>query len=80
MKAAYYRVGVITVAAGLGLLGCENWRGQTLRHNASDDPTVSSKISDVDASIPKDEHASGSKSGTWSDQAREIESHFNVGR
>ena len=80
MKQAYYRVGVLTVVAGLGLLGCENWRGQSLRKNQPDDPEVSSKITDVDASVPKDSHSSGGKTGTWSDQAREIEGHFNVGR
>ncbi len=80
MKLAYYRAGVLTVAAGLGLLGCETWRGQSLRQNQSDDPNVTTKISDVDASIPKNAHASGARTGTWSQEAREIEGHFNVGR
>lgn len=75
MKSRLSRLGVLTVAACLGLLGCEHWR-----HGLRKDDAESSmgKANSLDASVDRSEHAAGTKSGAWSGQAREIESHFNV--
>ena len=75
MKTPYYRIGLVTIASAFGLLGCEKWQSQALRHNQDGDSATNSKLSDVDASIPKGERSSVT-SGTWSQQAREIESHL----
>ena len=75
MKSRLSRLGVLTVAACLGLLGCEHWRNG-LRKDGADSSV--DKASSLDASVPRSEHATGTKSGAWSGQAREIESHFNV--
>ena len=75
MKRPIYWFGALTVGASLGLLGCEHLGGQ-LRPNGGDEPSAK-KADDVDASVPRGEHSGGIKSGTWSSQAREIESHFS---
>ncbi len=73
MKSRLSRLGALTVAGCLGLLGCEHWRNGLRK-----DEAPAEKPSGLDASVPRDEHAAGTKSGAWSSQAREIESHFNV--
>jgi len=75
MKTAHSRIGVLTVIAGLGVLGCENWRSQAIRRNQDSGLKSTSNLTDVDASIPKGERAE-LRSGTWSPQGREIERHF----
>ncbi|HEY2157493.1 MAG TPA: hypothetical protein VGH33_17835 [Isosphaeraceae bacterium] len=77
MKSRLSRLGVLTAAACLGLLGCEHWRNG-LRKDG-DDPSAK-KMTDMDESALRAEHAAGTKTGAWSSQAREIESHFNVGQ
>jgi hypothetical protein len=75
MKTRLSRLGALTVVACLGLLGCEHWHNG-LRKDG-DDSSVK-KMSDMDESALRAEHAAGTKTGAWSSQAREIESHFNV--
>jgi hypothetical protein len=75
MKSRLSRLGALTVAACLGLLGCEHWRNGLRKDGA--EPSAE-KADGLDANIDRSAHASGSKSGAWSSQAREIESHFNV--
>ena len=75
MKSRLSRLGVLTVAACLGLLGCEHWRNGLRNEGA--EPSAD-KAASLDAAVPRSEHAAGTKTGAWSSQAREIESHFNV--
>jgi hypothetical protein len=74
MKSRLSRLGVLTAAACLGLLGCEHWRSGLRK---DDSGPVAQKPNDLE-SVLRTEHAAGTKTGAWSSQAREIESHFNV--
>ncbi len=75
MKSRLSRLGALTVAACLGLLGCEHWRNG-LRNDGADSSAV--KGGDADLNVPAAQHGpGGTKSGAWSSQARDIEKDFN---
>ena len=74
MKSRLSRIGALTVAACLGLLGCEHWRNG-LRKDGGDAPAA--KSGDADLSVPAAQHAPGGRSGMLSKQARDIEQDFN---
>jgi hypothetical protein len=74
MKTTSIRVGALLVLLAVGAIGCNKTTSQVVRTNATDEAT-DSKITDVDASVPKGGRA-GLMKGGWSDQSREIESHF----
>ena len=74
MKSRLSRLGVLTVAACLGLLGCEHWRNG-LRKDGADSSTA--KAANPEFSVPASEHGPGGKSGMLSSQARDIEKDFN---
>ncbi len=86
MKLLRLLLGGLTLALGLGVLGCEKWREQTVRHNQKDDSFLidkadpsalpTKKIDDLDSSIPRGERSS-IRSGMFSAEARELESHFD---
>ena len=81
MKASFSRVGVLTVFVGLGLLGCEQWRGQAIRRNQGDVPATvpaAGKTNEIDGSVPTSEHSASRRPGALSSEAREIEKHFNI--
>ena len=65
----------LTVGAALGVAGCEPWKN-SLRPNQAD--SESDKSDDYDRKITRGYHPSGTSSGMWSSQAREIEKDFNV--
>jgi hypothetical protein len=75
MKSRLSRIGVLTVAACLGLLGCEHWRSG-LRKDADGSMT---KTGDSDLAVPASQHAPGGRSGLLSQQARDIEKDFGYG-
>jgi len=77
MKRPLLSVAILSVGASFVLAGCEPWHGQSVRKDRPEAST-SSGTNDMDASIPKGEHSSGLSRGTWSREARDIESHFNV--
>jgi hypothetical protein len=68
-------LGVLMICASPALLGCETWK-HGLRPNQAD--SESEKSDDYDRKITRDSHPSGTASGMWSKQAREIEKDFNV--
>jgi hypothetical protein len=72
MKSRLSRIGALTVAACLGLLGCEHWRNG-LRKEA-DGATTST--SDPDLSVPASQHAPGGRSGLLSKEAKDIEQNL----
>ena len=74
MKSRLSRIGALTVAACLGLLGCEHWRHGLRKEpaDASADPPR-----DPAFTVPSTEHDSGGRSGMLSDKARAIEKDFN---
>ena len=77
MKTRRIWLGVLTLGLGVGLLGCEKWSKQALRQNQSDDGLVDrKKAEDAEPAINWGERSSV-KSGAWSSEAREIESHFS---
>ncbi len=73
MKSRLSRLGALTVAACLGLLGCEHWRNG-LRKDGADS---SAATGDSDLNIPATQHAPGGRSGMLSSQAKDIEKDFN---
>ena len=79
MKASVSRVGLLTVFVGLGLLGCEQWRGQAIRRNGADasSQAPADKANEMDSLVPPGQHSSSLRPGGLSSLAREIESHFN---
>jgi hypothetical protein len=77
MKTRLTWLGALTVVTCLGLLGCEHWRNG-LRKDSEETSTSARDMDDSVSKWAKSEHAGGTKSGAWSSQAREIESHFNV--
>jgi hypothetical protein len=75
MKLPLYRLGVLTVGACLGILGCEYGRGN-VRHQA--DGMSTDTNDEFHEGIPKGNHAGGSITpGTLSKQGRDIEQSFN---
>jgi hypothetical protein len=75
MKLPLYRLGVLTVGACLGILGCEYGRGN-VRHQA--DGMSTDTNDEFHAGIPKGNHAGGNVNpGTWSKQGQDIEQSLN---
>lgn len=72
MKSRLSRIGALTVAACLGLLGCEHWRSG-LRKEADGSTT---KLGDPELAVPASQHAPGGKSGLLSKEARDIEQNL----
>jgi hypothetical protein len=73
MKSRLSRLGVLTVAACLGLLGCEHWRNG-LRKDGAD--SSADKSAD-EMSVPASQHRPGGRGGLLSSEARDIEKDFN---
>jgi hypothetical protein len=77
MRSRLSRLGVLTVVAGLGLLGCEHWRNG-LRKDGGGSTEALSAAPNVDD--PRTLHEPGGKLGGLSDRSREIERNLNVGQ
>lgn len=81
MKASKFGLPMLMICLGSTLLGCEYRRDQTVRRNASNEvlPGASAIGSgDLDTSLVEGHHAGGRRPAALSDEAREIEGHFNV--
>ena len=66
---------------GFSSLGCEYRRDQSVRRTSgdpllSDSSTVASE--DAETKLAKSQHSGGRRPAALSEEAREIESHFNV--
>lgn len=81
MKALKIGRSTLIICLGFAVLGCEYRRDQNVRRNAGNsaqpDPSAVA-TDDVDASLVKTHHAGGRRPAALSDEAREIEGHFNV--
>lgn len=81
MKASKFDRFSLLICLGFVMFGCEYRRDQSVRRPTGsqvlpDTPAVAAD--DVDTSLVKSQHAGGRRPAALSDEAREIEGHFNV--